>query len=156
MKLFPRFLPALLLVGMLSACKQDLGVYEKTMPLPRHQWAASFKPQFQFTIADTTRPYQVFFIIRHTEKYNFNNIYINLTAKLPGSDSLVSRRLDLPLATNDQGWLGTGMDDIYEHRIALGSPENFRKGDYSFTIEQLMREDPLDHVFDVGLRIEKQ
>lgn len=156
MKIVRHILVAFALAASITSCKQQLDLFEKTIPVPRHEWSASFKPQFNFTITDTTRPYQVFFIIRHTEKYNFNNIYINLQVKLPGIDSIITRRLDLPLATNEQGWLGTGMDDIYEHRIALGNPEQFRKGDYSFTIEQLMRENPLEHVFDVGLRIEKQ
>ena len=52
------------------------------------------------------------------------------------------------------------MDDIYEHRIPLtpvGMPFRFRKpGEYTFTIEQVMREDPLENVMNVGLRIEKK
>mgnify|MGYP003461691057 FL=1 len=52
------------------------------------------------------------------------------------------------------------MDDIYEHHIPLtpaGTPFYFRKpGEYIFTIEQAMREDPLEHVMNVGLRIEKK
>ena len=30
-----------------------------------------------------------------------------------------------------------------------------KKGDYTFTIEQIMREDPLNNVLNVGIRIEK-
>lgn len=52
------------------------------------------------------------------------------------------------------------MDDIYEHLLPLtpdGTDYYFRKkGDYTFTIEQVMREDPLQHVMNVGLRIEKK
>ena len=98
--------------------------------------------------------------MRHDEKYTFNNIYINLSAKQPGTDSIREVRYDLPLATNEKGWLGSGMDDIYEHRIPLTPPDQrfyFKKsGTYTFTIEQIMREDPLAHVLNVGLRIEKK
>jgi hypothetical protein len=48
------------------------------------------------------------------------------------------------------------MDDIYEHRIQLGAPQTLKAGTYIFTVEQIMREDPLEHVLDVGLRIEKK
>ena len=99
--------------------------------------------------------YQVFFVLRHNEKYNFNNIYINLAANLPGQDSITIRK-NLILATNEKGWLATGMDDIYEHRLKLGDPEKFRAGTYTFTVEQVMREDPLENVLDAGIRIEKQ
>ena len=85
-----------------------------------------------------------------------------ISVKMPGSDSTLSFRIDKQLGTDAEGWLGTGMDDIYEHRIKLVDEfvENgvsFRKpGEYIFTIEQIMREDPLQHVLNVGLRIEKQ
>jgi len=46
------------------------------------------------------------------------------------------------------------MDDIYEHRIPL-EKQTLKAGDYSFTVEQIMREDPLKNVLNVGLRLEK-
>ena len=50
------------------------------------------------------------------------------------------------------------MDDIYDHRLPLtSSPIRLSKpGEYIFTIQQIMREDPLKHIMDVGLRIEKK
>jgi len=65
-------------------------------------------------------------------------------------------RYELQLATNEKGWLGTGMDDIYEHRIALTNPQRFRGGTYKFVVEQVMREDPLQHVWNAGIRVEKK
>jgi gliding motility-associated lipoprotein GldH len=137
-----------------------IDLYEKSVVIPGHAWKSSFKPSFTFNIKDTTSPYKLYFIIRHNDKYSYNNIYINLTTKQPFSDSTRAIRFPLELAKNETGWDATGMDDIYEHRIALTSPgENFyfkTKGDYTFTIEQIMREDPLKNVLNVGLRIEKQ
>jgi gliding motility-associated lipoprotein GldH len=138
-----------------------IDLYEKTVAIPAHAWKSSFKPSFHFTIKDTSSPYQVLLVLRHTEKYNFTNIYLNLSIQSPGQDSSQTIRMDLPLATNE-GWLGTGMDDIYEHRISLAKylvENNFsikRPGDYVFTLEQIMREDPLEHVLNAGLRIEKK
>ncbi len=138
---------------LVSCSTVDL--YEKSVALPGHKWSSSYRPAFSFTIKDSTAPYQLFLVLRHTEKYNFNNIYINLHAVLPGLDTL-SIRKDLILATNEKGWLGIGMDDIYEHRIKLGDPEYLKAGTYTFTIEQIMREDPLEHVMNAGIRVEKQ
>ena len=76
--------------------------------------------------------------------------------KQPGDSALRSERYDLLLATNEKGWLGSGMDDIFEHRVQIQQETKFsRPGTYSFTLEQIMREDPLKHVLDVGVRIEK-
>ncbi len=85
---------------------------------------------------------------------------MNLYTVVPGSKTATKSQYELPLATNEKGWLASAMDDIYEHRIAL-TPLNqklyFRKsGEYVFTIEHIMREDPLENVMNVGLRIEKK
>ena len=55
-----------------------------------------------------------------------------------------------------QRWLGSGMDDIFEHRILINpQPRPLRKGTYTFTLEQDMREDPLEHILNAGIRVEK-
>lgn len=136
-----------------------IDLYEKTASVPGHKWTSAYKPEFTFTIKDTTVPYNVFFVIRHTEKYNYNNLFINLWAKQPGADSLVKQQLEIVLATNDKGWLGTAMDDIYEQRIRLSPSEGSyfpKSGSYTFSLEQIMREQPLEHIMNVGLRIEKK
>jgi gliding motility-associated lipoprotein GldH len=137
-----------------------IDLYEKSVTIPGHSWKSDYKPSFTFTIKDTSSPYLLYFVLRHNDKYSFNNLYINLYAKQPGQDSAQSVRYDLPLATNEKGWLASGMDDIYEHRILLtprGQEFYFKKpGDYTFTIEQIMREDPLKNVLNAGLRIEKK
>ena len=148
------FLLFVLCTFYLASCR-TVDLYEKDIAIPGHKWKSDFKPSFTFDIKDSTRPYQFFLVMRHTEKYNFTNIYVNLHVQPPGKDSIQKIQQDLQLANND-GWLGTGMDDIYEHRIQLGAPQTLKAGTYIFTVEQIMREDPLEHVLDVGLRIEKK
>ncbi len=144
-------------VSFFSCTTIDL--YEKVAPIPKHEWSSAFKPQFTFTITDTARPYQLFISLRHNNKYSYNNIWINLHTKTPDG-TVAKAQYELPLATNERGWLGTGMDDLYEHRIALTpAAQNFyfkKSGNYTFTIEHIMREDPLENIMNVGLRIEKK
>ncbi len=151
---------------VLSCTTIDL--YEKVMPVPGHQWRSNFKPQFTFEINDTAVAYQAFVIFRHNNRYRYNNVWINLLAKAP-TDTARKLGLELPLA-NKEGWLGTGMDDVFEHRVRLGGeiaklgfvrpgPDGFyfaRPGTYTFTLEQIMRDDPLADVMNVGLRLEKK
>jgi gliding motility-associated lipoprotein GldH len=155
------------LVTLAAFCSQliivsctTIDLYEKSVSIPNHSWKSSYKPSFTFSIKDTTSPYQLFLILRHNDKYNFNNIYINLVTKQPGADTTQTARYDLRLATDNEGWLASGMDDIYEHRIPLtpvGGRFLFKKpGEYTFSIEQIMRENPLNNVLNVGLRIEKK
>ena len=76
--------------------------------------------------------------------------------QFPG-DTVRTQSLDLRLATDDRGWLGSGMDDVFEHRVLITKEPQYlrRKGTYRFRLEQIMREDPLDHVMNIGIRVEK-
>ncbi|WP_188934268.1 gliding motility lipoprotein GldH [Puia dinghuensis] len=140
------------------ACTPPEGMYEKDISLPGEQWAGSFKPTFTFNISDmdTAYRYNIFIVLRHADAYNYNNIWIRGTIKQPGDAAVRSDRYDLQLATNEKGWLGTGMEDIYEQRVLIQQSTKFNHpGAYSFTLEQVMREDPLKHVLNVGVRIER-
>ena len=119
-----------------------------------HSWKESEKPTFQFNITDTTALYNIFFVIRHQDAYRYNNIWVNITVTSPVDTSQVRR--EFILSNNSQGWLGSGMDDIFEHRIAFNNkPAALKKGTYTFTLQQAMREDPLDYVLNAGIRVEK-
>ena len=137
----------------LAACT-SLDVFEKNVSFKDQQWPGSDKPAFDFQISDTASLYNIYLVFRHTNAYGYNNIWLKLARS--GPDTSYTRQVDLRLATNDR-WLGSGMDDIWEHRIKLTeTPVEFRKsGDYKFIIEQVMRQDPLQHVINVGLRVEK-
>lgn len=142
----------------LVSCSLPSGVFEKDVAIPGQQWESSFKPRIEFTVKeeDTSSIYNVYFVLRHTDAYDYNNIWIQATVLQPGDTATRSQRFDLSLATNEKGWEGAGMDDIYEHRLLLLPQTKFIKpGIYSFMIEQIMREDPLKHTLNVGIRVEK-
>jgi gliding motility-associated lipoprotein GldH len=146
----------ILLTSYLLPCCTTVDLYEKSVTVPRHAWDNSFRPSFDFDIKDTTTPYKLFLTLRHNEKYNYNNIYVNVYVKGPGQDTAQKIQENLILATNEKGWLASGMDDIYDHRIQLGPEQSLKAGKYNFVIEQIMRENPLNNVLNVGLRIEKK
>lgn len=138
-----------------------LSLYEKSVLLPQQQWKSEYVPAFDFTIADTTARYDVALVLRHRDRYHYNNIWLRVSVTDPQGKAY-SFDTDLLLGTNESGWLGAGMDDIYEHRISLQKELlekniSFRQaGTYRFTIEQLMREDPLQEVMNIGIRIKKK
>ncbi|MGI8635852.1 MAG: gliding motility lipoprotein GldH [Segetibacter sp.] len=145
------FIPLIVLV--IASC-QTIDVYEKTASFPHHNWKSAEKPSFTFEINDTTSLYRIFLVLRHEDAYNYNNIWINLTVKGPTGIDTVRR--EFILGNNRQGWLGSGMDDIFEHRDAFNNrPAPLHKGKYTFTLQQDMREDPLEHILNAGIRVEK-
>lgn len=141
----------LLLIGCLQ---QEL--FEKNIEIPAFQWSPNFTPEINFTISDTASAYRIFFIVRHTNAYRYNNIWIKLSSIAPGEKKVQVQQFDLPLASADK-WLGIGMDDVFEHRILLyNEPVKFKNfGKYSITIAHIMRDNPLLYVMNVGIRLEK-
>ena len=137
-----------------SSCKTN-DFFERNIAIPNHKWERSFKPSVSFDISDTTSLYNIYITLRHTHAYGYNNIWLNVQFQLPG-DTARQQRVEIPLVSNE-GWLGTGMDDIYEVRRLI-TPQPFRfkaAGKTTFTIEQVMRETPLQYVMNVGIRVEK-
>lgn len=148
--LFIIFLPLI----FLSCIKTDL--YEKQAVIPSQQWFYNYIPEFTFHIDDTTSLYNVYVILRHTDLYKYNNAWLRVGLKTP-KDSMKFQNINLVLGTDSKGWQGTGMDDIFEVRKSISSgPFTFKtSGDYTFSIAQIMRENPLQYILNVGVRVEK-
>ncbi|HEX5024960.1 MAG TPA: gliding motility lipoprotein GldH [Agriterribacter sp.] len=138
-----------------TGCK-SVDVFEKNAVIPKQQWDRSFQPSIAFNISDTLALYNIYVTLRHTYAYDYNNIWLNLNYQLPG-DTAKQQRVDIQLADNSKGWLGTGMDDIYEvRRLITPQPYRFKNsGQCTFTLEQIMRENPLKHIMNAGIRVEK-
>jgi len=132
-----------------------LDVYEKTAFFPEHEWKSSNKPSFTFTVEDTVSAYHIFVIFRHEDAYHYNNLWLNITTQAP-RDTARTQQVNITLADNKKGWLGTGMDDVFDHRARITrAPTKLKKGNYTFILEQHMREEPLQFVLNAGIRVEK-
>ena len=124
--------------------------------MPPQGWYYNNRPAFSFAIKDTSAAYNIFLVLRHTDAYKYNNIWLSIGSQAPG-DSMRYQNIDITLGTDAKGWEGHGMDDIFELRknITRG-PLPFKKpGTYTFSIAQIMRENPLKHILNVGIRVEK-
>jgi gliding motility-associated lipoprotein GldH len=149
-----KLLSIVLTALLISSCN-TLDVYEKMVSFPEHQWKTNNKPRFTFTIEDTASAYHVYVIFRHEDSYHFNNLWLNISTQAP-RDTVKTQLINIPLADNKKGWLGAGMDDVYDHRARITrSPLKLKKGNYTFTLQQNMREEPLQFALNAGIRVEK-
>jgi gliding motility-associated lipoprotein GldH len=143
------------LSAILAACIK-INLFEKQAVIPSQQWFYNDVPQFSFHIDDTTSLYNVYIVLRHTDLYQYNNIWLRVGLKTP-KDSMNFQNINVIMGTDSKGWQGTGMDDIFEVRKNISAaPFSFKTaGDYTFSVAQIMRENPLNHILNVGIRIEK-
>lgn len=138
-----------------AGCKQ-IDVFEHNTNIPHNKWKYGFEAKGNFDIKDTLAFYELFIVLRHTDAYKYNNIWLNIGLQSPG-DSLFYQKVNLSLGNDADGWFGSGMNDIWEVRKKLtDKPMRFKKaGTYNFSIFQIMRDDPLPEIMSAGLRVVK-
>ena len=149
------FIPLAVISCLITGCTKT-EVFEKNTTIPKLEWKYDRQPSFEFTITDTMSLYNLYIVLRHTDAYRYNNIWLNVGTQAPG-DTVRFQRFDLQLGTDANGWEGAGMGDIWELRKSITrGPFKFNKaGIYKFVIAQIMRENPLTGVLSVGVRVEK-
>ena len=136
------------------AC-QTIPLYEQVTIHPEHQWESKDAKGYTFNIEDSNAYYKIYFVIRHHNAYHYKNIWLQVNTKAAG-DSLQKQTININLADDMNGWLGSGMDDIYDHRVLINSkPIKLPKGIFTISTQQIMREDPLQNILTTGIRVEK-
>ena len=144
-----------LLLGLTISCSQ-LNGFEQQVQIRSHAWQYNQQPELQFTITDTASYYNVMVSLRHTDAYAYRNIWLLVATKQPGDSSFRTERFELTLQHPDGRWIGTGLGDIWEVRHPLFTRIRFtRVGTYTIRLQQTMRDNPLLHVMNAGIRIEK-
>lgn len=145
----------LLIVILFSSCTR-LDVFEKNTTITGMKWNTNFIATGTVNISDTVSAYNIYIVMRHTDAYNYNNIWLNTGLQAPG-DSMKFQKINLTLGNDASGWEGSGMNDIWEVRkLISGVPKRFiRSGLYNFSIQHIMRDDPLREVMSIGIRLEK-
>ena len=88
---------------VLCGCEES-SLFQKVVFMPNQSWGYSNPTSFAFTISDTASRYRVFFVLRHTDAYEYNNIWINMASQLPGDSIWRKDRFNIPLANEKGGW----------------------------------------------------
>lgn len=138
----------------INAC-HTIPLSEQNTIHPDHQWNSAKPEKYFFNITDTNQLYKIIFVIRHHNAYHYKNIWVELNHSSAG-EKAQTETFNLNLADDQKGWLGSGMDDVFDQRIPLyAKPVKLKYGMHTFTIKHTMREDPLQNILSTGIRIEK-
>ncbi len=131
--------------------------FERNISIKNHSWKTADEKSFTFDINDTTSQYLMFAMVRHTDGYHFSNIWIDLETITP-TQKVTRQKVELPLAETSGQWTGKGMDEIYEHKISLNGNSVVKfdqAGKYTIKLKQIMRENPLQEIMSIGIRLER-
>ncbi|GAB4287605.1 MAG: gliding motility lipoprotein GldH [Marinilabiliales bacterium] len=139
----------------LIACDNNR-VYDEYIPIKNQKWDKDVHAIFRVSIHDTINPHNIFINVRNAANYKFANLFLFITVSSPNGNS-VTDTFNCVLADEKGKWYGNGYGDLYDNRILYKSNVFFPDtGTYIFDIVQAMREDVLENISDVGIRIERK
>ena len=144
----------ILLLLLLSSCGRNHIINESHSV--EHPWKSKQTIDFEFEITDTISPYTFFINVRNNVDYNYSNIYFFINTVFPDGQS--SRDTVECILANVRGkWLGKGMGSLKESTHLIRENLKFPvSGLYKMEFEQAMREDELDGIEDIGVKIIKE
>lgn len=151
---FVHTLTLAVIITFLFSCSSNL-VFRENKHIAGEGWQPTDSVTFSFTVSDTLQPVDLFFNIRNTTAYSFQNLYFFITTVYPGGD--FSRdTAECILAAPDGKWLGKGSGHTRDSKFLFRKAVRFAKpGNYKLIVNQAMRGDLLKGISDVGLIIEK-
>jgi len=130
------------------------GIYDHSEKIPAAGWHKDSVVFFHVEIEDTISRHNFYINLRHSDTYAYRNFYIFLNSRLP--DGRITRdTIEVLLADKEGKWFGKGFGALRDYRFEVRNNLVFPlKGQYSFWIEQAMREDQLTGISDIGIRID--
>ena len=147
----------LILLLFTTGCEQKDTLYKAYEDIEDGQWFVEKKFDFQFEVSDTTQAYNLYYLVRNAQQYPYYNLYLNRVMRGPDGKVVFSRLDEMYLSDEVTGKpRGSGLGDLFDHKFVFQRDYRFPKpGNYTLTVTQAMRQDPLPFVLGIGLSVEK-
>ncbi len=143
---------------LFTGCLPAPPYFQKVYSIPQNQWSFNYKPVFKFEITDSNAVYKPYIVLKHSEAYQFSNLWLLLYIKTPGAKVIKQERVNLTLADPAGVWMGRGLGATFEERVYVDFGDSVKlkqPGIYEISMEQNMRVNPLPEILHVGLRVEQ-
>lgn len=148
--------PVSLLLGasaLLASCGPAFQ-FDESRELGEEQWAYADTLDFSFSIEDTTAIYNLYIELEHSTAYAYQNLYTQVYTRFPGGEQ-IRELLSLELAEKGGLWLGDCGKGYCTLRIPIQEGAYFNKaGNYTITLQQYMRVDPVSGVRSLRFMLE--
>ena len=144
-------LPTALALLLLAACT-DTALYDHYQSVEK-PWTKDHIYYFTYDIDDNTVPYDLALEIRNNDLYPYQNLWL-LCSEEPPVGPMTHDTIECMLADDYGAWHGAGIA-IHHLSVPLRSRYRFpHKGQYTLGIRQGMRDEQLNGIEAIGLRIE--
>jgi gliding motility-associated lipoprotein GldH len=148
-----RFILVVSIVVFLFGCSDSNRWLSMSTAVENSKWAKEGALKMTFEVSDTIRLFDFIVDIRHDDRYKYSNLYLFVDMSFPNG-KVSSDTLELNLSDASGEWLGTGAGSLYEVGFKFKDRKKFPlSGVYNVSIRHGMREEEIEGITDVGLRI---
>lgn len=144
---------ACIVIG-LSACGPNY-LFEEEKSIPNEQWSYQDTLDFKFSVSDTSLLYNLYVGFEYADTFPTQNIYVKLYTRFPDGKRL-SKPISFDFFDPEGKPAGKCSGGGCSAQILIQQNAFFEKaGEYTITLEQFGRRDPIPGVKSVGLFVEK-
>ncbi len=150
-----RTLAGVLLVCFAAASCSSRSLLDETGETPLPAWDYDEPVCFGFFLdaPDTALPCDLIFSLKHTGDFAWSNAFFLITTVFPDMNTSVDT-LECLLAEPSGRWYGDRLGKYYSMSVLYKQGIRFpMPGEYRFMIQHAMREDALENITAVGLKI---
>ena len=141
---------------LLTACNEHT-VYHSYQSLPNKGWGKSDTLSFQVPITDSVpTTLRLFAEVRNSIEYPYHDLHLFISQNLQDSTVWRTDTIAFCLADSTGRWTGHGWGSIYQSETFITSVRPLHPANYTIKIMSGMKDEKLQGLSDVGIRIEKQ
>lgn len=139
---------------LLCACKTTT-IYQNTTTLADCTWPADSLLNFSFHIQDTAQPYDIYLVVKNTQDYPYQNLYITYHLEDTTKKLLNTALENYTLFEAKTGEpRGSGWGKVRTHELIILQEHHFlAPGLYTLKLAQFMRTEALPGLYAVGIKI---
>lgn len=136
------------------SCQQDF-ILNETKVIENGAWDYNQIIPFNLEIDDVESLYNLHLIIKHSEEYSFENIYMKIHTSFPSIEKK-QEQITIQLADKKGDWVGKCRGGSCKVKVFLLDGFKFpEEGKYSFEFEQFTRKEKLASIESLQLQLFK-
>ncbi|MDR2684976.1 MAG: gliding motility lipoprotein GldH, partial [Prevotellaceae bacterium] len=147
-----KFLAVIFTVIVFFACNKSV-IYSEFYVVPEFVgWSKDSVFTFGFDVEDTVLTYELDFLVRNTDNFPNQNLWLEIVKEHDGKIFIDSVNVFL---SDDYGrWRGKGIGSYYDSQLIYKQNVKFYKsGRYTYKIRHLMRVEQLFGIKSFGLQV---
>ena len=127
-------------------------MYQKFHSTPKTGWTTNDTLTFDFTVEDTTKLYDFWLTVRNETSYNYSNVFLFIYTEFPNGKSALDT-MNYLLAYPSGKWIGEVSGTMVESKLIYKHTTVPASGTYKMNVIQAMRDENLEGITDIGLKI---